>query len=135
MQYSWGTSEVPVPLNLEVQYNYIPVSGIIPTVEIYRLYDNYYLDWGTNTFVASGGTKQGSMSGITDITGFYAQSFNPIAASQTGDYQKYYIKYHAIIPSGFDSNNSDVNIYGTETYRFYNDVIAVSGAMTASFVE
>lgn len=53
---------------------YVPITGQEPTIVIYRTSDNRYLDFGTRTFVASGGTKYFILPEIGD--GLYGWNFD-----------------------------------------------------------
>ena len=137
-QYQWQKGDISVPLSLEVQYNDVAVSGLSPTVEIRRFADDAYADFSTNTFVTSGGTRLGALSGISpNSVGLYRRSFDPVVFGETGN-KTYFMLYRATIPSGFQGLESDQDVTATETHYFTE--LAGSGTtgvagMAASFCE
>ena len=102
MQYIWERGALPKALTLEVLYDDFPVTGLSPTVEVYRFSDDAYVDWATSTFVSSGGTRFGSLSGVPSNSGLYRRHWNPTDFGQTTD-AIYYMRYKATVPSGFQS--------------------------------
>lgn len=140
-QYTWQSNDGTIPLLLELQYEFTPASGLSPTVAVYRASDDYYVDWGSNTFKAptASGTEFATMSEVQP--GLYRKTFNPVHLGQIQPNQVYYIRYQATIPSGYvvdgEALASDINLIQTETHYFTE--LAGSGTlpqlgMTASFV-
>jgi len=132
-QFIWQKDDLPIPLMLEVTLDNLPVSGISPTVEIYKYPTHQYIDFNTNTFVLSGGNKFGSMSGVPSNNGLYQRKFDPRDYGQSGINQVYYARYRAIIPSGFDDLTSNIEVIGSEIH-YFTELIENPG-MTASFEE
>ncbi len=116
-QFIWQKEDIPVALMLEVQFNNVPVSGISPTVEIYKYQNHKYIDFNTNTFVSAGGNKFGSMSGVPSNAGLYERIFNPNNFGASGN-QIYYMRYRAVIPSGFQGLTENLEIIGSEMHYF-----------------
>ena len=123
-QFRWQSNDGDVPLLLEVQKEFIPVSGISPTVEVYRLPDHYFADWTDLTFKppAAAGDKFGLMVEVPSDRGVYLRSFNPIDFSQNLPIQNFYVRYRATIPSGTlvgaEIVNRSIDLTKTETHSF-----------------
>jgi hypothetical protein len=134
MQFIWQTNNIPVFLFLEVQFNSVPVAGISPTVEVYKASNDTYVDFNTNTFVASGGNRFGALTEVPSNSGLYKRQFDPRNFAESGN-QVYYMRYRATVPSGFQGLTSDRPVSGTEVHYFTE----ISGtrapqAMGVSFV-
>ena len=143
MQILWPRNAGEIPLMLEVQYNFAAVSGISPTLEIYRNDDDYVADWSNNTFVASGAASGlAVMSEIPTNNGFYRRSFNPSDFGQSLLDQTYYVRFRATVPSGFRTGvNEDISLVKHATLKFI-DFVSGSGTsgsspqgMTLSFTD
>jgi hypothetical protein len=136
MQFIWQKEDLPISLMLEVQFNFVPVSGLSPTVEIYKFSNDFHADFNTSTFVPSGGNKFGTLSGVPSNLGLYRRSFDPQNFSENGN-QIYYMRYKAVIPSGFQGLENDREVIGTEIH-YFTALSGVGGVgaqgMTASFV-
>jgi len=135
-QYTWQRDNfIPISLMLEVQVDNIPVSGISPTVEIYKYSNHKHADFDTNTFVSAGGNKFGVMSGVPSNEGLYHFPFSPQDFGEVGS-ETYYMRYRAVVPSGYGGGlvEEDTEIIGSEVHYFTE--LAGSGfsipVMTAS---
>lgn len=127
-QFSWQSNNGEVPLMLEVQSEFTPVSGLAPTVEVYRLPDHYFADWTTLTFrpPTASGDKFGSMSEVPSDAGLYHRPFNPVTFGQVLPIQSFYVRYRVTIPSGTVIGqgptrgpvNFDVDLVRSETHNF-----------------
>ena len=123
-QFTWESNNGDVPLMLEVQKDFIPVSGVSPTVEVYRLPDHFFADWTDLIFKspASSGDKFGPMTEVPSDQGVYLRFFNPITFSQTGTIQNYYMRYRTIIPSGTligsEFLSEPISLIKSETHHF-----------------
>lgn len=123
-QFQWQSNNGDVPLMLEVQKDFIPVSGILPTVEVYRLPDHFFADWTDLSFKAPAvvGDRFGVMSEVPSDRGVYLRFFNPIDFSQNLPIQNFYVRYRATIPSGTlvgaEILNRSITLEKTETHSF-----------------
>lgn len=131
MQILWPRNAGAIPLMLEVQYNFAAVSGISPTVEVYRDDDDYVADWSNSTFVSSGAASgMAVMSEVPTNNGLYRRSFNPSDFGQSLVDQTYYLRFRATIPSGFNADvNEDISLVSHATLKFID---FVSGSGTGS---
>lgn len=103
----WLRGDGEIPLTLEVQFDFIPVSGIEPTVQVLRFTDETEADWSTNMFVPFGtaSSGQGVMTTVSGDLGLYRRNFNPAVFGETGgDRQIYYARFRAVVPSGFTAD-------------------------------
>lgn len=139
-QLVWQSNDGDVPLLLEVQVSFTPVSGLSPTVEVKRCADEFYADWTTNTFKspAASGDRFGSMTEVANTPGVYKRLFNPLTFSQTATQQCYLATYRVTIPSGTvvgsTTLSADQSITETEIHFFNNfNGSGVLGNMTAEF--
>jgi len=77
------------PVEVTVKNAGSPVSGLTPTLEIRRMSDEKYFDFGAVAapwFIDSGGTKQLTLSESTNVPGLYRYEFDSEAAELvTGD--------------------------------------------------
>ncbi|MCK5610122.1 hypothetical protein KAR91_50075 [Candidatus Pacearchaeota archaeon] len=130
MQILWPRNAGEIPLMLEVQYSFAAVSGINPTVELYRDTDDFIADWSANSFVASApGSGLAIMSEVPTNNGLYRRSFNPSDFGQSLVDQTYYLRFRAIVPSGFRAGvNADISLVSHATLKFID---FVSGSGTA----
>jgi len=121
-------NDITMPLMVHVFFKNIPVSGIAPTATVYRTSDDFQADFSNNTFVAAGTAVSGSviLPEVPCEEGLYKHLFNPFDFSQFDARQLYYIRYKAVVPSGFRSDlQEDVEIQVAETQGFSN--FAASG--------
>lgn len=117
----WLRGDGAIPLAFEVQYNSIPVSGIVPTVEVIRFADGQQADWSTNTFVPYGTAVSGfaSMSGVNGNLGLYNRDFNPISFGEnSAQSQTYYSRFRAVVPSGFSDLTVDLSLVTHDIQHF-----------------
>lgn len=127
-QHTWQSNDGAVPLMLEVQWEFAPVSGLVPTVEVYRATDHFFADWSTMTFKApaASGTKLGSMSEVPSDQGLYQRNFNPTDFGQFLPIQSFYVRYKVTIPSGTvvgagsqqETLTEDLNLQRSEIHNF-----------------
>lgn len=121
-------NDIDMPLMLHVLYKQIPVSGIFPTAQVYRTSDDFQADFSNNTFVAAGTAVSGlvTLPEVPCDEGLYKYLFNPFDFQQFDARQVYYIRYKAVVPSGFRSDlQEDVEVQVSETQGFSN--FAASG--------
>lgn len=97
-QSIWASNAGSIPLLLSVQFNFVSVSGLIPTVEVFRTSDDFIADFSDNTFKASG-----AVSGIVPMTevptdqGLYRRNFDPADFGIVTE-EKFYVRYKTTIP-------------------------------------
>jgi hypothetical protein len=115
-QFTWQKDDLPAALMLEVQFDFVPVSGITPTVEIYKYSDDTQANFSTMTFAASGGNTSGMMEVPSD-DGLYRLDFDPRDFGESGN-ERYYVRYRATVPSGFEGLAEDKNVIGSEIHYF-----------------
>lgn len=141
MQFLAQRNSGAFPIMLEVQYNFTAVSGISPTVEVYRETDDFIADWSTNTFVAAGAASGMAVMGeVPSNNGLYRRRFNPATFGQSLLDQTYYLRFKATIPSGFTPDvTEDIELVQHASLKFI-DFAAASGTggsspqgMTLSF--
>lgn len=122
MQVSWTKGEGEVPLSFEVQVNFVPASGLQPTVEVLRFADNAVADWSTMQFVAYGTAVSGlaQMSELVPRAGFYTRPFDPLDFGESSDdRQVYFARYRIIVPSGYQEGVlKDAFLIKTELLSF-----------------
>ncbi len=120
MQILWPKDSSTIPLMLSVQHNFVAVSGINPTLELYRNSDDFIADWSNNTFVASSpASGLAIMTEVPSDNGLYRRSFNPSDFGQQLLDQTYYIRFRATIPSGFKASvNEDIPLTDYATLKF-----------------
>lgn len=142
-QYQYQSNDGAVPLSLEVQYEFVPASGLSPTVEVYRASDHYYADWTTMTFKApaASGDKYGSMSEVPSNHGLYQRNFNPVDFGQILPQQHFYARYQVTIPSGYvageNTLTANLDLYQTDMLSFTDMVgsgVTEQFGMDASFI-
>lgn len=132
MQFIWPRNSGEFPIRLQVQHNFIAVSGITPTVELYRETDDFIADWSTNMFVAPSGVASGmgAMTEVPSDNGFYRRLFNPSVFGESLLEQTYYLRFKATIPSGFNSEvTADISLVEHASLKFID---FVSGSGTSS---
>ena len=127
-QFSWQSNDGAVPLMLEIQWEFTPVSGLMPTVEVYRASDHFFADWSTMTFKspAASGDKFGSMSEVPSDQGLYQRNFNPVDFGQFLPIQSFYMRYKVTLPSGTtvgqgsqqETLSEDFMVQKSETHNF-----------------
>jgi hypothetical protein len=127
-QHSWQSNDGAVPLMLEVQWEFTPVSGLLPTVEVYRATDHFFADWSSKTFKSpsTSGDKYGSMSEVPSDQGLYQRNFNPVDFGQNLPIQSFYVRYKVTIPSGTavgqgsqaETLIEDLNLQRSEIHNF-----------------
>jgi len=137
-QHTWQSNNGAVPLMLHVLWEFAPVSGIVPTVEVYRASDHFFADWTTMTFKspAASGNKLGTMGEVPSDEGLYQRNFNPVDFGQILPIQSFYVRYKATIPSGAEVGlegqketiNRDLNLQVSEIHNF-RDMVG-SGVQT-----
>ena len=138
MQFIWSQGTGAIPLALELQFNFIPVSGLSgvnsPTVEVYRASDDFVLDWVGGSFVPAPNANQfGLMSEVPSDKGLYRRTFNPADYGQNQSNQIYYTRYRAVIPSGFLSCiEKNINICITDFHLFTNFGSGTGGGGSSS---
>ena len=140
--FTWQFNSGNIPLLLEVQSNFIPVSGISPTVEVKRSSDEYFADWSSNTFKAPGssGLRYGLMTEVDGSAGVYKRLFNPYLFSETTP-KSYIVTYRALLPSGLivgsTTISEDTNLFETDVHSFIDFVgsgVLAQQGMTITFV-
>jgi len=121
-QVSWIKGEGEVPLSFEIQVNWMPASGLQPSVEVLRFADNAVADWNSLTFVAYGAAVSGmaQMAELVPRAGFYTRSFDPLDFGEAvDDRQVYFARYRVVIPSGYQEGVlEDVSLLRTELLTF-----------------
>ena len=141
-QFLWQSNNGRIPLLLEVQRQFLPASGLSPTVEVKRASDEYFADWTTQTFKApaASGDREALMTEVNNSPGVYKKLFNPVDFQQTQTHQSYIVTYRSTFPSGYSIGNEtfteDTEVTVTDMH-FFTDIVA-SGSnslkMTAEFV-
>ena len=133
-QSVWASNSGPIPLLLSVQFNFVPVSGLIPTVEIYRNSDDFIADFDDNTFKAAG-----AVSGVVPMTevpsddGLYRRNFDP-AAFGIVDEEKFYVRFKTNIPQSVNPILIPVAGFPVVVNESVNTIDFNGLGMTASFV-
>jgi len=122
-QHHWESINRDIPLMLEVQYFSVPVSGLVPTVEVYKFDNHNIANWDDLVFLpSSSGIFSTTMSGVPSNHGLYTRLFSPLDFGQNNKRQTYYVRYKATIPSGMQINENiiseDINISATEIHSF-----------------
>jgi len=138
----WLKGDGSIPLTLEVQYSFIPVSGIQPTVEVLRYPDYAVADWSTSTFVPFGtaSSGRGLMEEVpSGMEGLYKRDFNPGTFGEAGNRQIYFARFRATVPSGFrEGVDEDVDLITHELEFFRppaSGLQAANQSLFATFCE
>ena len=142
-QFSWDLGTGDIPLIFDIQYANARVSGIATTVEVYREFDDFVLDWNSGTFVASpsGSEHKCPMTELVANPGIYRKRFDPRDYGQNQNDQLYYVIYRGTVPSGFKDLASPIEVTNSELHRFsLPSGISAGGSggdlgMTAAFCE
>ncbi len=122
MQNTWSQGGV-VPLTLQVQVNSIPVSGLMPTVEVVRHPDYFVADWKNNVFVAPVVVESGRalMSQVPSGDGsLYVREFDRSKFAENDPRAIYFARYRVVIPSG-NVVCTDTSLSTHETHVFELD--------------
>lgn len=137
-QKEWRKAIGDIPLLLEVQADFRPVSGLSPTVEVYKASNNDYVDWASGIFTSSGGTRMGAMSGLPLQGHIYHRTFNPLTFGDATLNPVYYVVYKATIPSGFVTPtrtlSQDTPVTKSEIHTFLEPGDLPSGTLTTGLV-
>lgn len=140
-QLTWHLNTGSIPLLFDLQFGLSRVSGVAPTVSIYRDPDDFVLDWVLGQFVssASGTNHLGGMTELTNNPGIYRRRFDPATYNQTENNQTYYVIYNGTVPSGFNGATTNIPVSYSEIHRFFvpsgtSSSTVTNLGMTAEFV-
>lgn len=134
-QFSWQWNDGDIPLLMEVQNNFNPVSGLSPTVELRHALNDRYADWATQTFKDpnASGDRLGTMTEVSGISGLYRRLFNPKDFGQNKKQQVYIATYRATIPSGSAGITEDTDIIASEIHHINDFAGSGTLGMTVEF--
>ncbi len=131
----WTSNAGSVPLLLAVQFNFVPVSGLSPTVEVYRNSDDFIADFDDLTFKSSGAVSgQAIMTEVPTDQGLYRRNFDPADFGIITE-EEFYMRYKTTVPQSVSPllippAGFPIVVHETHVFVDFNGL-----GMTASFVD